>query len=326
MIDLIGTLILVVLIVLGAWLVKRAWGSRRKILRWIGVPLAGLFTLILTFVLAVALNGFYKLSAPPNHVAATVKIDGTPEQVARGQHLAQVLCADCHSANNELPLGGGKNLSDDIGLALGALYATNLTPSGELKNWSDGEILRALRWGMHKSGRALAMPVKSTSQLSDADAQAIIAYLRSQPPVEKQVPATSPTLLLGILVGGGLLDLNTVPDTGAMVAPERGETAEYGQYIVNIADCKACHGEDLNGGKPPAPQGPSVFVTKGWTQAQFVTAMRTGVLPNGQTMEEAMPWKAIAKMDDDELAAMYIYLHNLDIPHQAMSRQTNTSK
>ena len=198
---------LVALIVLGAWLVKRAWGSKRKILKWIGVSLAGSVTLVLTLVLVMALVGFYKLSLPPSHSVATVKVVSTSEQIARGKYLAQLLCAGCHSLNNDLPLSGGKNLADDVGLPLGNLYGANLTPAGDLKDWSDGEILRALRWGMHKSGRQLAMPVKPTSQLSDADAQAIVAYLRSQPAVENKVPATSPSLLFGILVGAyGALD------------------------------------------------------------------------------------------------------------------------
>ncbi len=313
MFDFIGTFALVVLIALSAWLVKRAWVSRRKPVKWIGVPLAGLFTLVLTLALVLALIGFVKLSMPPSHAVAPVNITRTTEQVARGQYLAQILCAGCHSPNNDLPLSGGKNLADDVGLPLGALYGANLTPAGELKDWSDGEILRALRWGQHRSGRALAMPVKSTSQLSDADAQAIVAYLRSQAPVENKLPTTSPSLLFGILVGANQFDLSTVPDSGAFVAPARAATTEYGQYVLNIADCKACHGEDLTGGKPPAPQGPSLFVVKGWTQAQFATAMRTGVLPGGDTMEEVMPWRTIARMDDVDLAAMYEYLHNLAV-------------
>jgi mono/diheme cytochrome c family protein len=314
MFEILGTLVLVALIVLGVWLVRRAWGSRRKWVKRIGVPLAGLLTFVSALMLMLALIGFYKLSVPPSHTVPAVKIINSAEQVARGQYLAQILCASCHSPQNELPLSGGKNLSDDVGLPLGSLYASNLTPSGDLTNWTDGEILRALRWGQHRGGRALAMPVKSTSQLSDADAQAIVAYLRSQPAVENKLPATSPSLLLGILIGANQFDLSAAPDTGGQSAPDRNVTAEYGQYLVNIADCKACHGEDLLGGKPPAPQGPSLLLVKGWTQAQFVDAMRTGVLPDGDVMEEVMPWKTLAKMDDVDLAAMYAYLHTLPIP------------
>jgi hypothetical protein len=63
MFDTIGTFVLVALIVLCAWLVKRAWGSRRKILKWIGVPLAGLLTLILVFLLVGSLMTLFTLSA-----------------------------------------------------------------------------------------------------------------------------------------------------------------------------------------------------------------------------------------------------------------------
>ncbi len=313
MFDVPGTLVLIALIVVALWLVRRAWGSRRKILKWAGVPVAGLFAILLTLLLVVSLFGFYQLSAPSSHPVPPVKVAQTPAEVARGQYLAQILCAGCHSPNNELPLSGGKNLSDDVGLPLGSLYGANLTRGGDLGNWSDGEILRALRWGVHRSGRALAMPVGATSQLGDADAQAIVTYLRSQPEIKNALPPTSPSILLGILVGAGQFDLSAAPDKGPVIAPPRNATAPYGEYLVNIADCKTCHGSDLTGGKPPAPQGPSLFVIRGWTQEQFITAMRTGVTPNADKMEDVMPWRTIARMDDLDLAAMYVHLHDLPL-------------
>jgi mono/diheme cytochrome c family protein len=240
-------------------------------------------------------------------------VAATAEQISRGKYLSQILCSGCHSPDDELPMRGGKNLSDDVGLPLGSLYAANLTPGGDLKNWSDGEILRALRWGAHKSGRALAMPSKATSQLSDADAQAIVAFLRSQPAVQNQLPSTSPSLLLGILLGAGQFDLSVAPDTGPVVAPPRGATVEYGQYVINIADCKACHGDDLAGGKPPAPQGPSLYFVRGLTKEQFLIAMRIGLAANRPQKEDVMPWKTYARMDEVDLAAIYATLHSLPL-------------
>lgn len=310
MFDLLGTFALILVVVLCGWLARRAWASRNRLLKSIAAPIALLLSLVLTLALVIGLVGFIKMSAPPNHPVSAVKVASTSEQVARGQYLARVLCASCHSTANELPLSGGKNISDDVGLPLGSLYASNLTLAGDLQNWSDGEILRALRWGLHRSGRQLAMPVKATSQLSDADAQALVAYLRSQPAVETRWPGTSPSLLLGILIGANQFDLSASPDTGPISAPARDASAEYGQYVVSITDCRACHGEDLSGGKPPAPQGPSLSEVKVWTQEQFVSAIRTGVLPDGDTMEDSMPWKTLAKMDDVDLEAMYVYLRN----------------
>jgi hypothetical protein len=36
--------------------------------------------------------------------------------------------------------------------------------------------------------------------------------------------------------------------------------------------------------------------------------MRNGVDPYGHAISEVMPWRALAKMDDDELTAVYEYL------------------
>jgi hypothetical protein len=52
-------------------------------------------------------------------------------------------------------------------------------------------------------------------------------------------------------------------------------------------------------------------VVKGWTQEQFTTTLRTGVDPNGHVLSAQMPWKALGRMDDDDLAAMYMYLTNI---------------
>lgn len=313
MFDIIGMFMLVVLIAICAWLVKRAWGSRRRSFKWVGTPLTGLLTLVLAFLLLLGLVGFSKLNAPTSHPPANVQVTATAEQISRGKYLSQILCAGCHSPDGELPLRGGKNLSDDIGLPLGSLYASNLTPAGDVNNWSDGEILRALRWGAHKSGRSLAMPSKATSQLSDADAQAIVAFLRSQSAVQTQWPSTSPSLLLGILLGAGQFDLSVAPDTGPVVAPPRGATVEYGQYVINIADCKACHGDDLAGGKPPAPPGPSLYFVRSLTKEQFLIVMRIGVTPIDRQREDVMPWKTYAGMDEVDLAALYTALHNLPL-------------
>jgi mono/diheme cytochrome c family protein len=239
-------------------------------------------------------------------------VAAAPEQIERGKHLATVSCAACHSPNGELPLSGGKNLAQDTGLPLGDLYPPNLTPAGELTGWSDGEILRAIREGVHKSGRPLlVMPAQNLRNLSDEDVQAVVAYLRSQPAVQHETPPMNPSLLAVILTGAGIVEFNVRPVTGPVIAPPKGPTKEYGQYIVSFQDCRDCHGKDLTGGKPPAPVGPSLRVIAGWTQEQFIKTIRTGVDPSGHALKEVMPWKTYAKMDDIELAAVYAYLHDL---------------
>jgi mono/diheme cytochrome c family protein len=187
-----------------------------------------------------------------------------------------------------------------------------LTPATDLKDWSDGEILRAIREGVDDEGRPLViMPARNLRNLSDEDVQAVVAYLRSQPAVQHETPPTNVSLLAVILTGAGLFEFDVRPVTESVTAPPQGPTVEYGQYIVGFQDCRDCHGKDLTGGKPPAPVGPNLQVIKDWTQEQFIKTIRTGVDPKGHQLKPVMPWKTYAKMDDVEIAAVYTYLHNL---------------
>ena len=80
-----------------------------------------------------------------------------------------------------------------------------MTPGGPLKDWSDGEIVRAIREGLDRDGRPLLiMPSDAFHHLSDDDVQNLVAYLRSQPAVQHATPARDMNLLGLILVGAGL--------------------------------------------------------------------------------------------------------------------------
>lgn len=321
MIDFVGLLILLVLVVAFAFMATRAWRAKNKIVKWVGVIVAGLLTVVFAAVLLVALFGTSKLL--PNYNSSNpvvaVKVAGTPEQIARGEKLAHI-CAGCHGPQEQLPLSG-TDFGANIGLPIGTLWARNLTPGGELKDWSDGEIIRAFREGIHKSGRSLIiMPANEFHNWSDEDAQAMVAYLRSQQPVTPDAPPNSLNVigaaLLPILGGDGVLT-HQPHITQPIVAPPAGATAEYGKYlVVDLIGCKGCHGENLAGGKldpngPPAGPNLTAFVPK-WDEAGFIKTIRTGVTPEGQQLTDEMPWKGISALSsDDDLKAMYAYLHGL---------------
>ncbi len=114
--NIIALLVLAALVGLFAWLVRRAWGAKRGWVKWPGVALAGLFTLLFALLTVVGAVGLYKLYAPRTVQMANIAVQTSPEKSARGEHLAAVLCAGCHAANGELPLSGGNNLSAEAGL------------------------------------------------------------------------------------------------------------------------------------------------------------------------------------------------------------------
>ena len=312
--NLLGFLVLVAIAVLFGWLVFRAWRAKNAIVKWGGVALSGLLTLLLALASVVALIGLVKLYGPRGNPVRDLTIAGTPEQIARGEHIAGAVCAGCHTTNEELPLSGGKNLSDEAGLPLGNLTPANLTPAGALKDWSDGEILRAIREGADPRGRLLVvMTTQHFREFSEVDIQAVIAYLRSQPAIPNDVPEENPSLLAVFFIGAGLIPLPPAPTTDPVAAPPPGPTVEYGRYTAGYVGCSDCHGADLTGSAGGlGPAGPSLRVVKSWTLEQFITTLRTGVDPNGHALDsKQMRWKFIGRLDDEELAAVYAYLNSL---------------
>jgi mono/diheme cytochrome c family protein len=314
-VNIVLWLILVALTISFGWLATRAWRSSLVLVKLAGILLSGLLTLVLGLVSILAGIGLYRLYAPVSLPVPAVSVAGTPDQIERGAHLADMVCAGCHSSNGSLPLSGGvKNISDETGLPLGTIIAPNLTPGGAIKNWSDGEVMRAIRQTRDPQGRALLMPATSLRHLSDEDVQAIVAYLRSQPAVQNQTPAVKPSLLLVVLIGAGLFDISPAIISQPVTAPPASPSAEYGEYIVSYYGCTDCHGAKLTGGKPPSPSGPNLTVlVPHWTKDMFFQTIQTGVDPSGYALNPAlMPWKDISKMNDVELEAVYQYLHSIE--------------
>jgi cytochrome c553 len=325
MFDIPGVFILIVLVALFGFLTTRAKMLRNVILKWVGMILSGLLTLILMTLLTLGLIGFYKLNERHSNPVANIQVAGTPAQIARGEQLANI-CVNCHTSNGQFPLSGVNFLAKFPAPPIGTFYAPNLTPSGNIQDWTDGELIRAIREGIHKDGRSLiVMPSGTLRNLSDEDVQALVAYLRSQPATGKPTPINKFTLLGAIFID--LFDLQTVQSpVGSITAPQPG-TLDYGKYMVDILGCRFCHGDQLQGkldkGQPGPPPGPNLtLIVPQWTEEQFMTFFNTGQLPGGKTVpmltlpsglsEPRMPWPTVrAATTDDELKAMYSYLHAL---------------
>ena len=304
----------------------RAWRSRNPWLRWGGVALAGGATIALALASLVMVAGLYKMQARRAPVP-DLKVAGTSEQITRGQAIAATYCDACHSSAGTLT--GGRNLAEHLPLPIGRLTAANLTPAGQLRQWSDGEIFRAIRNGIDADGhRLVIMSLTNAGGLSDDDIAAVIAYIRSVPAAGQPTPIPpdqlSPVGL--VMVGTGLFPAGHAVFAGAITAPAKAATADYGAYILSYHDCRTCHGADLNGGVPGqfGPLGPSLAVVKDWKPDEFIVALRTGVDPYGHRIDSSvMPWRVIGKMDDEELAAIYAYLKRLPdaaVPARAARR------
>ena len=246
-VNIVSLLVLVLLVVLFAWLATRAWRAKRAFVKWPGVILTGLLTLVFAAVTVVAVLGFVKLEARHANPVADLKVAGTAEQIARGGAtglgLRRLPLADARSAvgrqHREFIAGGPP---------LGVIYATNLTPGGPLQGWTDGEIVRAIREGIANDGRALiVMPSQAYRHLSDADVQALVAYLRSQPAVNNPQPARNMNILAALFVGAGLFPTSAQAPVGVVSAPPPVPPPSTASTWCSAGGCADCHGAKLDG-------------------------------------------------------------------------------
>lgn len=291
-----------------------------KILRILGVILAillGIVVLFLAFVF-IRSNSMQNKTYTTPEVAITIPTDEA--SLERGRYLATIVsvCTDCHGAD----FGGGIIVDDP---ALGIVVAPNLTTgeNGAGAELSDEDIARVLRYGVLPDGRSVrVMPSDDYTHMSQADLGAVIAYVRSLPPVDSDWPETELRMLGRILLATGQLPImiaERIDFDAPRPEPEPGVTLEYGTYLANIAGCTGYHGSGLSGGPIPGapPDWPlAANLTPGgavgdWTEEQFIETLRTGVNPDGEELVAEMPWRYYAQMTDDELKAIWLFVHSV---------------
>jgi mono/diheme cytochrome c family protein len=246
--------------------------------------------------------------------------DGEPAR-ARGEHIVHAVaqCTTCHGED----LSGGVAADD---WWRGRLDAPNLTPGrGGIAARSDLELERAIRHGVDPEGRAaLLMPSHTLQVLTDSDLAAVVSYLRSLSAVDREArtrwvgPFTRLVLFAGAapeFISAEIIDHASV---GRQI--DVGPTPEYGEYLLEIGLCRVCHGADLEGGlhplaapeEPPPPRLAQGGALSGWSEDDFVAAMRTGRTPDGRLLDERfMPWRVTGRMLDHELVAIWRYLRSL---------------
>jgi len=308
--DLTGVTILMGTCASLIWFALRAWRLKSTLVRWSVVGLISLSAMVAFSLVVLSISGLSRAhtrSAPvPN-----LKIPGTTAQIQRGQAIVDSFCSACHSKTDRLT--GGRDMGKDLSIPIGSFVSSNLTPAGQLRHWSDGEIFRAIRNGIDADGHWLViMSYTNAGKLSDEDIESLIAYLRSQPAAGAATvnPPDQFSLLGLVMLGSGLLPTGKPVFNGVVAAARKAPTAEYGEYISRFQDCRECHGADLNGRRPGqvGPIGPGLNLVKQWKREEFIATMRTGTDPYGHHLGEQMPWRFIGRMDDEELTALYEYL------------------
>jgi mono/diheme cytochrome c family protein len=150
--------------------------------------------------------------------------------------------------------------------ATGCLNSRNLTNHETgLKNRSDEEIKQMFLRGVRPDGRALhpMMPYAFYANMRESDADAIVAYLRTVPGVDRQVPRSQPPFDVPPEAPQAQVPEDRIPMPRADY-PDR-EAALRGRYIAgNIGTCMNCHTPKSNGALDlsKAFQGGQTFASK----------------------------------------------------------------
>jgi mono/diheme cytochrome c family protein len=294
----------------------------KRALKLIGKIVGGLIgLLVLAFVVLYIIGTvqWNRLHGKYDVPVEAITIPTDQASIARGEHIATIhICRMCHTEALS-----GQSVSVPGLLTFGVPNLTSGAGGVGATN-TEEDWVRAIRHGVGQDGSGLVlMPSRIWYYLSDEDLGALIAYLKSLPPMDNEMPTTDLGPLGRVMLPLGLLPPEIVPNVIVIdhyaprpVAPEPGVTVEYGKYLTST--CALCHGPDLNG-QTVQFNGPPVLtpnLTRGgemgfWSEEDFVATLRTGVTPSGHQLKDVMPWKYLGQMTDDEQKAVWLYLQSL---------------
>lgn len=316
----------------------------KKVFKIVGILLGGV-------VLLVAAGLTYVKTALPNvGEAPDLKVEITPERVKRGEYLANhvMVCMDCHSQRDWSKFAGpptpgtegkgGEIFDEKVGFP-GVFYSRNITPAG-LKDWTDGEIFRAISCGVSKDGSPLfpVMPYGYYRSMDEEDIKDVIAYLRSIPAIASQNTPSKANFPMNFI-------MHTIPQAPDFKKrPDPSNTVEYGRYLSMTAGCFECHtkpddkgqklpGVDFAGGWEFNVSNDKYtygFVTAAnitpdtetgignWTKEAFIARFKAyadssykAPTVNKGEFQSIMPWLMYAGMKESDLGAIYDYLRTV---------------
>jgi mono/diheme cytochrome c family protein len=265
--------------------------------------------------------------------ACSVAFGAAQDAVERGRYLVEgvLTCGNCHSPRGpggavdatKLYSGGPQTWDEPTFTVKGS----NITPDAEtgIGRWSADDMKRAIQQGVRPDGSHIApiMPAKFYKVFTPGDLDAVVAYLRSVPPVHSQVTAP---------IYKAALPMELVPAADKPPEADLRDPVERGRYLATIGHCMECHtpgtpehhdfaGSLGKGGqKFPGPWGESVsrnitsHKEKGigaWSDAEIKRAVTEGVRPDGSKLKPPMGFAWYARMNGEDLDALVAYLRTV---------------
>jgi nicotinate dehydrogenase subunit B len=259
--------------------------------------------------------------APPD---ASIYSEAT---IARGRQLAALGdCAVCHTDVNGVINAGGRAIETPFG----TIYSTNITPDVEtgMGAWSYPAFERAMREGIHRDGRHLypAFPYTHFAKTSDADLQALYAYLMAQTPARadnRKITLAFPFNWRPLMAGW-----NALFHRADVFEADAAQSAVWnrGAYLVEgLGHCGACHSPRNALGAEKANRYLAGGFAEGW-EAPPLTSLSQAPIPwsedelyaylrsgesrfHGVAAGPMAPVvKELASLPDQDIRAMAVYL------------------
>jgi mono/diheme cytochrome c family protein len=276
------------------------------------------------------------------------KFPTSAEVIARGGYLVNQVasCGACHTPREggswlggeraDAFLAGGSWIDDDgFGLKV-VMPNISEDPETGIGAWTDDEILRAVRDGVRKDGALLMppMPFGTWQRLGDDDARAIVAYLRTVPPVRNAIDRSSDHFSFGVRFAKRMGFIHHTPAVNVK-APPRSDQVRYGEYLARgVAPCNDCHSltsrgpsdDNLFAGSDGGMEDPAwgkVWARNltpdkatglgNYSAAQIKRALRSGERLDGKTMAPPMSSfiPHFSGMTDEDLDAIVAYLKSI---------------
>lgn len=312
-----------------------------------------LITVILIVVVAGAFALFVNFRGMPVYKKETIamKVESSPERVARGKKLASMLCRSCHY-NEQTQKFTGRLLTEAP--QFGEIHSANITkdPVAGIGNISDGDLIYFIRTGIKSNGEYVPPYMPKLIHIADEDLYSIIAYLRSDDPYiqadNTRAPKTDPSFLTKFLLTIKAFKPFEFPKK-PIPLPDTTNMINWGKYIALYQyECYSCHSKDFATNNYKTPEKSPGFYGGGnkmyqmdgrpittlnitpdketgigdWSENDFVQAVKTGIVPNGlQALR--YPMIPYLNLTDSELKAIYAYLKTIPPVTNKVERKFN---
>ena len=295
-------------------------------------------TIGVILLVAICFAVYINIDGIPNYKPGNIsmKVEVTPERVAKGQKIASMLCIECHKNSDGVLTG---KYLDELPKEFGVINSKNITNDPEIGigSWTDGELYYLLRTGIAKDGHYIPPYMVKFPLAADEDIKSVIAFLRSN---EKCVQAngeepiaSSPSFLVKMLshIAWKPLPLSEkeipMPDTNNVVA--------HGKYLFTaMYGCFMCHSKDFKTMNVLEPEKSEGFCGGGnhmqdkegkevitanvtfdetgiakYTEDEFIQVVKFGKKRNGEMVR--YPMFPHSQLTDVEVKAMFAYLKTI---------------